>query len=190
PPSARWIPSRRRSTWSRPPRPRSCLERAFSGRLDVLTQRLLLGLVILDAPFDDVADRDQPDDAVTLEHWQVPEFAERHHFHDRCDGVVLPATYDLACHRRADRLVEHACTPLAQFAHDITLRENALDAARLHDQHGTDPALVENPNHVRKPCFRLHAHDLMTLGIENRTYRHCRLPEADRALASGRDPVP
>src|ERR1700753_4215437 len=34
----------------------------------------------------------------------------------------------------------------------------------------------------RKLRLRLEAYDLVTFGVENCTYRHCRLPEADHAL--------
>ena len=78
-----------------------------SGGLDVFAQRFLLGLVFPDAPLDDVADRDQADHLAVLDHRQMPELAQRHHFHDRADGVGLPAADDLARHHRADRLVEH-----------------------------------------------------------------------------------
>src|SRR5262249_3577566 len=64
-------------------------------RLDVLLQRFLLVLVFLNAPLDDVADRDQPNDAVAFEHGQMAELAIGHHFHDGGNGIALPAADDL-----------------------------------------------------------------------------------------------
>ena len=61
---------------------RRAAEGIASGRLDVVAQRFLLGLVFLDAALDDVADRNQADHLAVLDHGQMPELAERHHFHD------------------------------------------------------------------------------------------------------------
>ena len=87
------IRSRRRSTfWRRRRRTQRTSKRPnrhASGRLDVVAQRFLLGLVFLDAPLDDVADRDQADHLALLDHGQMAEFADRHHLHDPGDGVGL-----------------------------------------------------------------------------------------------------
>src|SRR6516225_6140242 len=74
-------------------------------RLNVLLQRFLLVLVFLNAPLDDVADRDQPNDAVAFENGQMAELAIGHHFHDGGNGITLPAADDLARHHLADRPV-------------------------------------------------------------------------------------
>src|SRR4029079_12038238 len=60
-------------------------------------------------------------------------------------------------------------------AHDVTLRQDALEAPLAHDQHGADLALAEDLDRGREPGVRLAAQDLMAFGIENCTYRHCRL---------------
>src|SRR5689334_6788128 len=127
-PNARSTPSRRRSTfWRRrramltPPTRLQKRRNENSGGLDVVAQRFLLGLVLPDPPFDDVADRDQADHLAVLDDRQMPELAQRHHLHDAADGVGLPATDHLARHAGADRLVEHLRTAFAEHADDITL---------------------------------------------------------------------
>src|SRR3954447_24011266 len=50
-------------------------------RLDVVLQRFLLAFEFLDAPFDDVADRDQAGQFAALQYRQMPEFSGRHLFH-------------------------------------------------------------------------------------------------------------
>src|ERR1700709_1624997 len=99
PPSAPSSRSRKRSTFSRLVRAmpmrrrglRSCPDRLRSGGLDVVAQRFLLGLVFPNPPLDDIADGNQADHPLALDHRQMPEFSQRHHFHDRADGVGLPA---------------------------------------------------------------------------------------------------
>src|SRR6266436_4566275 len=186
PPSVRSTPFRKRSTFSRrlragrPRQSRGCpdLPSALrSGGLDILAQRFLFGLVFPDPPFDDVADRYQADNLAILDHRQMPEFARGHHFHDRGDGVGLPAADDLACHHRADRLVERRCTALAEHAHDVTFRQDAFDTAPVHHQHRADLPLRQSLDRGGKLYLRFDALDLMAFGIENCTYRHCRLPE-------------
>src|SRR5438876_3297072 len=132
PPNAPSIPFRRRSRFWRPlpPAPRRSLNgnleealRANSWRplawiggsrgLDIIAQRLLFALVFLDAPFDDVADRDQADDPISLDHRQMPELARRHHLHERGNGVGLPAGDHLARHHRMNRFVEHRSAAFA-----------------------------------------------------------------------------
>ena len=54
--------------------------------------------------------------------------------------------------------------------------------ALAHHQHGADFPFAQNLDRGRELCVRLDALDVMAFGIENCTYRHCRLPEADRAL--------
>src|SRR6266436_8868543 len=129
PPSVRSTPFRKRSTFSRrlragrPRQSRGCpdLPSALrSGGLDILAQRFLFGLVFPDPPFDDVADRYQADNLAILDHRQMPEFAGGHHFHDRGDGVGLPAADDLAGHHRADRLVQRRCTAFAERSEEHT----------------------------------------------------------------------
>ncbi len=161
-----------------------------SGGLDVVAQRFLLHLVFADPPLDDVADRDQADNPFVLDHRQMPEFAQRHHFHDRGDRIGRPATDDLARHHRADRLVEHASAAIAEHADDVALRQDAFDAAFAHHQYGADFPLPQNLDRSRKLCARLDALDVMSFGIEDCTYRHCRLPEADRALERARSLFP
>src|SRR6266566_1289294 len=186
PPSARSTPFRKRSTFSRrlgagrPRQSRSCPDipsALRSGGLDILAQRFLLGLVFPDPPFDDVADRYQADNPVVLDHRQVPEFARGHRFHDRGDGVGLLAADDLARHYRADRFVEYRRTAFAERAHDVPLRQDAFDTALAQHQHGADLPLRQSLDRGGKPGVWLDALNLMTLGIENCTYRHCRLPE-------------
>src|SRR5882757_7521812 len=74
---------------------------ASSGRLDVVAQRFLLGLVFMDAALDELADR--------------------HHFHDASYGVGLAAAHDLARHDRADRLLENPGAALAQHPDNVAL---------------------------------------------------------------------
>src|SRR6516165_8375241 len=155
-------------------------------RLNVLLQRFLLVLVFLNAPVEDVADRDQADDAVAFEHGQMAELAIGHHFHDGGNGIVLPAADDLARHHLADRPVQHAGSPLTHHAHDIALRQDALDAAIAHHKHGADLALAKNLDRRRKLRLRLDAQDVVALGIENCTYRHWRLLEVGRAIELAR----
>src|ERR1700687_2248938 len=198
PPNAPSTPSRKRFTFSprgRQGGPGGSTRRPDrlgldSGVLDKIAQRFLLGLVFPDPPLDDVADRNQADNPVALEHRQMPELAHRHDFHDCADGVGLPATNDLARHDRTDRLVKHASTAFAEHAHDVAFRQDAFDATFVHDQNGADLPFRQNLYRGRKPYLRLDALDLMAFGIENCTYRHCRLPEADRALERARSLFP
>src|ERR1700722_14342642 len=95
---------------------------------------------------------------------------------------MLPAADDLAGHHGADGFVEHRGTAFAEHPHDVALRQDAFDAALAHRQHRADLALRQNIDRSRKLGLRLDALDRMTFGIENCTYRHCRLPEVDHAL--------
>lgn len=56
--------------------------RSGSSRLDIVAQGCLFEFVFLDASLDDVADRNQPDQAAFLDHRQMPEFVIGHGFHD------------------------------------------------------------------------------------------------------------
>src|SRR5579863_733240 len=116
----------------------------------------------------------------------MTEFPERHHLHDRSHRIGLLAAYDLARHYRADGVAEHRSTTFAQHTHDVALRQDAFDAALAHHQHGADLTLPENLDSSGKLRLRLDALDIVAFGIENCTYRHCRLPEADRAPSSER----
>src|SRR6266550_2728281 len=180
PPSAPSIPFRKRSTFSRPGRLRrsrtSPEPDVRSGGLDVFAQRFLFALEFADPPFDDVADRDQADYHALLDHRQMPEFAQRHHFHDRGDSVGLPATDHLGGHDLADRFIEHPRTAFTQRADDIALRQDAFDAALAHHQHGADLAFPQKLDRSRKRYIRLDALDVMAFGIEDCTYRHLSSP--------------
>ena len=136
-----------------------CSETKGSGRLDVIAQRFLLGLVFPDPPFDDVADRNQADHLAIFDHRQMPELAQRHHLHDGGDGIRLTAADDLARHHRADGLVEHCGAALAEHAHDVALRQDAFDAALAHRQHRADLALAKDLDRSRKLGVRLDALD-------------------------------
>src|SRR5947207_10573439 len=155
---------RLRATQPRRPRRRS---KSRSGGLDIIPQRFLLGLVFLDPALDDIADRDQADYPALLDHRQVPELAQRHHFHNAGDGVGLPATDDFAGHHRADGFVEYAGATLAQRAYDIALGQDAFDAALAHHQHRADLSFAENLDRRRELGVRLDAQDLVAFGIEN-----------------------
>src|SRR5205814_533526 len=117
-----------------------------------------------------------------LYHRQMPELAQRHHFHDRGDRVGLPAADDLAGHDCADRFIKDLGSAFAEHAHDVTLRQNAIDTALAHYEYRADFSLAQNLDRSRQLGVRLDALNLMAFCIENCTYRHCRLPEADRAL--------
>ena len=78
----------------------------------------------------------------------------------------------------------------AEHAHDVALRQDAFDAALAHHQHGADLPLRQNLDRGRKFGVRLDALDVMAFGIEDCTYRHCRLPEVDRALRTSAIFVP
>src|SRR5271156_3730345 len=172
PPNAPSNPFRRRSaSWRRlrpRPEPRwTRTPRNKSGGLDIILQRFLLALVFLDPALDDVADRDQADHLAILDHRQMPELAQRHHFHDAGDGVGLLATDDLARHHGADGLLQHAGAALAQHPHDVTLGQDAFDTALAHRQHRADFLFTENLDGRRELGVRLDAEDLVAFGIEN-----------------------
>src|SRR6188472_4060537 len=97
----------------------------------------------MDAALDDVADRNQANHFAVLDHRQMPELAQRHHFHDAADGDGLPATDHLARHAGADRLVEHLGAAFAEHADDVAFQENAFETSGVHDQHGAYLALAE-----------------------------------------------
>src|SRR5205085_6435085 len=113
-----------------------------------------------------------------------------HRFHDRADSVGLLAADDLARHHRADGFIEHGSTTFPEHPHDVALRQNALDLAFAHHQYGSDLPLAQNVDRSGELYIRLDALDLMAFGIKNCTYRHCRLPEADRALERARSLFP
>ncbi len=146
-----------------PPTSRPDRRRVRSGGLDVVAQRFLLGLEFPHPPFDDVADRNQADHLAVLDDGQMPEFSQRHHFHDRADGVGLPATDDLARHHGADRFVEHRSASLAEHAHDVALRQDAFDTAIAHHQHGADLLFRQNLDRRRELGVGLDAGDVMAL---------------------------
>ena len=110
----------------------------YSGGLDVVAQRFLLGLVFLNTQLDDVADRNQTDQPAVLHHRQMPEFFRRHDFHEVGDRIRQTATDDLAGHGGADRLVERTCAAFVKRTDDVTLGQNAVDARTAHDEDGTD----------------------------------------------------
>ena len=98
------------------------------------------------------------------------------------DGVRLPAAHDLARHHRADRLVQHPA-PRSPSTRTMS-RSDRMPSMRPWFITSTAPILrsPQDLDRRRELCVRLDALDLMALGIENRTYRHCRLPESVRAL--------
>src|SRR5260370_13156668 len=129
--SAPSTPFRRRFTSSRRGPARRSTRRPDrlgldSGGLDIFAQRFLFGLVFPDPPLDDIADGNQADNPVALDHRQMPELAKRHHFHDRADRVGLPATDDLARHDVADLLVPHRVTPFRRNPYDGRLPQGAF----------------------------------------------------------------
>ena len=75
-------------------------------RLDVIAQRRLLALHLLQPMLDHVADRDDAGEPALLDHRQMAEFARRHPLHDRADGVRRAAGRDLAGHHLGQRQVE------------------------------------------------------------------------------------
>src|SRR5580658_8771515 len=157
PPSGPSIRSRKRSTFWRPARdpPQPGIDPggvggSGSGGLDIIAQRFLLGLEFPDPPFDYVADRNQADNPAVLDHRQMPEFAQRHHFHDRADGIALLAADHLARHHRTDRFFEHRRAAFAEHADDVAFRQDAFDAALAHRQHGADLPLRQNLDRRRE----------------------------------------
>src|SRR5579863_4861813 len=169
PPSAPWLPSKR---WSMSWPPRTYR----SSRLDIFAQRFLLVFVFPHAPFDDVADRNQADQPLALDNRQMPEFSKRHRLHDRGHRIGWFAADYFARHDRADRLVEDGSSPLAERAHNVTLRQDAFDPPHAHHQDGTDPALDQGCDGRRKFLLRRDALDVVTLGVENGAYRHLSPP--------------
>src|SRR5579872_67215 len=201
PPSAPWPPFRRSFTsWRRGQMQspvqhktashkagrRSNFEIRTLGGLDIFAQRFLLALILVDAPFHDVADGNQADHALALDDRQMTEFAVRHHLHDGGDRIGLLAAYHLARHDRADGLVKHRSAPFAEHPHDVAFRQDAFDSSRIHHKYGADLALGEEFDRGGELCFRWNAQNIVTFGVENCTYRHCRLPEAGRALENER----
>src|SRR5258705_13540436 len=102
----------------------------------------------------------------------MPEFARGHHFHDRADGIGLPAADDLARHHHADRLVEHRCTAFAEHAHDVTFRKDAFDMVLADHQHGGGLPLPASLYRGRKPGVWFSGLAMMALWIEDWTNRH------------------
>ena len=79
---------------------------------------------------------------------------------------------------------------LAEHAHDVALRQDAFDAALLMTSTAPIFVLASSLTAADSLALGLDAHDLMALGIENCTYRHCRLPECRVAsLRAERDLV-
>ncbi len=115
-------------------------ERPASRRLDVVAQRGRFLLDLLDAVLDHVADRDDADHPLLLDHRHVPELALRHPFHDGADRVGARAGDDLAGHHGRQRLVQRARAALGQHAHDVALRQNA------------DHAMVGAEHHAARRC--------------------------------------
>ena len=64
------------------------VELTLSSRLDVVAQRRLLVLHLLEPVLDHVADRHDAGEAALLDHRQMAEFAGRHPLHHRADGVA------------------------------------------------------------------------------------------------------
>src|SRR3569832_1701643 len=117
----------------------------------------------------------------------MAEFAGGHHLHQLGDRVGLLAAHDLAGHDLAHRLLQHAGTALTEHAHDVALGQDAFEPALVHHQHCTDLLLAEQLDRGSQLRVGLDAHDLVALGVENGTYRHCRLPESHPSATRGPD---
>ncbi len=117
----------------------------------------------------------------------MAELAGGHHLHELGDRVGLLAGDDLAGHDLRHRLLQHARTALTEHAHDVALRQDAFEPALVHHQHRADLLLGEQLDCGSQLRVGLDAHDLVALGIEDGTYRHCRLPESEPSALRGPD---
>ena len=80
---------------------------------------------LVQAMFDDVADRDDADQPALLHDWNMAEPARRHRLHDVVDRVVARHGDDLRRHVTRDRVIERGSAVFGQDADDVALRNYA-----------------------------------------------------------------
>src|SRR6476646_2430911 len=135
---------------------------------------------------DDVANRDDADDAAAIDHGHMTELARGHALHDARDGFGRMAGLDLARHRPAHRLVERARSALRQDAHDVAFRDDAGDTAiSAEDESRADALAGEQPHGVGETGGGFDADYLAALARENGADGHRSLP---RFTANGGPP--
>src|SRR3954464_14846120 len=93
-----------------------------SSRRDILLDLFGLALDVLDAPLDDVADRDDAVELAVLLDRDMAEAASGHDLHDLVDAVAFGAAPDLGGHRVAHGLRQRPRPFLGDDAHDVALR--------------------------------------------------------------------
>src|SRR5215213_11466732 len=105
---------------------------------DVIVQRSLLAFQLLHALFHDVTDADDADESVVLHNGNVPDPLVGHQRAEVIYGVGGRARGDHRRHDLRDRQPQQIAATFVQFAHDVTLRDDAHHTVGGHDDHGTD----------------------------------------------------
>jgi hypothetical protein len=150
---------------------------AASRRQDVIVHRRRITFHLVQAMFDDVADRDDADRPALIHHREMTEFAFGHALHDARDRLGFRTGRDFPRHGLADGLTERGRTALRERTHDIALRQNADDAAvGAEYQHRTDALFGEQRHGGRKTYIRLYINDLAALACEDGAHSHFSLP--------------
>ena len=139
-----------------------------SSRLDVVAQRRLLALHLVQAILDHIADRHDAGQAPLLEHRQMTEFALRHPLHHRADGIRQAARHDASGHHIGQRQFERSRAVGRELLHDVALRHDADDApVRAGDDQCADGMLGEKAGRSRKVFGGLDGQNIGALFRQN-----------------------
>src|SRR6266478_2731589 len=158
--------------------------------LDVVAQRLRFVLHLHEPVLDDIADRDDANKPVLLDHGEVAKLAGGHLLHDRAYGLGFVADGDFARHHLRQRFPQRRSAALGERTHDIALGQDAhYPPFRTEDDEGADPVPSESCNRSFENGSGLNGHDLTALGGQNSLHGHGRLHrtgQAPTARSAGR----
>src|SRR6266404_6197442 len=131
-------------------------------------------------PLYRVADRYQADEAVSIEHRHMAEFAFRHAIHNGVERIVHVAGGDVTRHHLRNRQLQSSTSDIRHRAHNVALRQNADETpAGVEDHQRTDAMRGEQLRRRRQIGCRLDADDVVALGAKNGLQTHARLRQAD-----------
>src|SRR4051812_19568521 len=100
---------------------------------DVMLELTAVALQLADAVRDDVADRNDADEAPVVDHRHVPDPPLGHGLGNAVDGVVARAADHRRAHDAIDPLLQHLRTQLGGLPHDVALGDHAGHLGAVED---------------------------------------------------------
>ncbi len=158
----------------------------LSGR-DIFAQSLPLAVERVDVALDDVADRDDADQAACFHDWDMAKPTRRHRLHGMVDGVVARRGDDLGRHVARYRIIERGSAMFGEHPDDIAFRKYAQNAQRgIRYDDRSHAFLGQEFDHFLQGAMWLSGENVAPLFVQNAGNRRHRSLPYSGGLESGR----